>query len=433
MSGCLEYQNLSRRRALTALAGLVPSWVPMVQYEHAASTRPKGGTRDLILTIYLRGGMDGLTTCLPYGDPNYYALRPNIGVPRPDSVDKARRAINLDGFFGVPQAMSPVADLFNAGVLAFVHGSGSTDPTRSHFDAQHFMEAGSPDTRLWTGWLGRHLAMVSPTNSNATIRAMALGGQLPLTLEGAPQTISATRIEDFQLGGDPTTLAKRTAFLQTAYADAEAMMKDAATTTIKTMGLLQGINFGSYVPGGGAKYTDSLGGDGNGFLTSMKAAAALIKKQIGIEAIHIDMGGWDTHIYEDPFGTYGLIKQQMDFLARGLAAFYADVNAANLMGSVTVVVMSEFGRAAKENGNAGTDHGHGNCMILMGNNVNGKKVYRNKFSLDQSALSQGRDLQVNIDYRLVLSEVLQKRLLNTAVSTIFPNYTPGTLLGVCKP
>jgi uncharacterized protein (DUF1501 family) len=432
--GCNEYQSLSRRKLISSLSGLAPAWVPTVQYQDESRLGgPYGAkTRDVLLTVYLRGGMDGLTTCAPYGDANYYNLRSTIAVKPPDNADKARRATDLDGFFGLPPAMLPVQELYKNGFLAFVHGTGSTDQTRSHFDAQHFMEVGKADGRLWTGWVGRHLAMVAPTLNNAELRGMALGGQLPLILEGAPKTIAVSNLNDISYGGYNETAAKRVAWLQTAYKDADAVLSSAANTTIKTVALLQSVDFAHYQPGGGAKYIDSNGNDQYGFLTSMKASAALIKKNVGIEAINVDYGGWDTHDAMNPFDTYGQSKVLMDNLAIGLRDFFVDVDSVGMMNRVTVVVMSEFGRAAFQNGTGGTDHGHGNCMILMGRNINGGKVYRQNFSLDSSKLSLGRDLEVTIDYRKVLAEVVSKRLGNPNIGSVFPDFAPGTYLGVCK-
>ena len=432
--GCTEYQSLSRRKLISSLSGLAPGWMPMVQYQ--TDTHANGplapGTRDILLTVYLRGGMDGLTTCAPYGDANYYNLRSTIAVKPPDSTDTARRATDLDGFFGLPPAMLPVKDLYANGFLAFVHGTGSTDQTRSHFDAQHFMEVGKPDGYLWTGWVGRHLAMVAPSLNNAELRGIALGGELPLILEGAPKTIAVSNLNDISYGGYNETTAKRVAWLQTAYKDADAVLSAAATTTIKTVALLQSVNFANYQPGGGAKFRDSNGDDPYGFLTSMKASAALIKKDVGIEAINVDYGGWDTHDAMNPFDTYGQSKVLMDNLATGLRDFFLDVDSIGMMNRVTVVVMSEFGRAAFQNGTGGTDHGHGNAMILMGRNINGGKVYRQNFSLDPAKLSLGRDLEVTIDYRKVLAEVVSKRLGNSSIATVFPDFAPGTYLGICK-
>ena len=439
-TGCNEYQSLSRRQLLSSLKGLAPAWVPDVKYtEESQGNFDNGpiantlGKRDILVTVYLRGGMDGLTTCVPWGDANYYSLRSTIAVHRPDDVDATRRAINLDGYFGMAPAMAPAADLFNAGVLAFVHGTGSTDQTRSHFDAQHFMEAGNADSLLFTGWVGRHLASVAPTVANADLRALALAGTLPLIMEGAPKTLAIPSLNDIQYGGRNETVDRRVAWLQTAYKEADAVLQSAANTTIKTVAMLQSVNFGSYVPGGGATFVDQHGSDPFGFLTSMKASAALIKKQVGIEAINIDYGGWDTHANADPFGEYGALHMLMDNLSRGLRDFYLDVDSAGLMGTVTVMVMSEFGRAAFENGSQGCDHGHGNCMLFMGKNVNGGKVYRKPaFSLDPAALSLGRDLEVTIDYRLLVAELLTKRLLNTNLASVLPTYTPGAYLGLFK-
>ncbi|MCW5943363.1 MAG: DUF1501 domain-containing protein [Fimbriimonadaceae bacterium] len=421
--GCNEYEELSRRGFLgltakaAALASMAPSWVPLTKFvDKDGRDRFFGQTRDIIVSVYLRGGCDSLSTCVPFGDPNYYTARPNLAIPRPDS-SSPNKAINLNGFFGLPPAMQPLKSLYDAGDLLVVHATGSNDDTRSHFDAQHFMEAGDYDKRLWTGWLGRHLATIGPVNANALLRGVALTYGMPLTLEGAPRALPLSNLTDYNFGGMDETLAARRQWLGETYGAADAALKVAAENTLRTYDLLKDLNIDGYVPAGGATYGD------DDFAWSMKAAAAFIRHDVGVEALHVDFGGWDTHEYEGPID--GQMANNMSLLANGLRAFYTDIQGAGYINRVIVVVMSEFGRVVAENGSYGTDHGHGGAMWLLGGAVRGGRVYTNGWpGLAPGQLWEGQDLAITTDYRDVLAEIVQKRLGNTQLSQIFPGYAP---------
>ncbi|CAN5570771.1 DUF1501 domain-containing protein [soil metagenome] len=429
--GCQEYNSLTRRALLSAMA---PAVTPQVVYHSGHTPRGVSGTRDVLLTIYLRGGCDGLSVVAPFGDPAYYSLRPTLAVPRPDQTTDSRRGIALDDFFAIPQAMGPIKPVYDAGQLAIVHATGSTDQTRSHFDAQFFMEAGVPQKGTTSGWVGRHLASITEAKPGSLLRAVGLGANLAMILEGSPRGMAVPSLEWVSFGGDTSTEAARTKWLQKAYETAPAILADAATNTIKTVQLLRGLNFhydlyrssGSLpynpnTPNGNAPWYTDLG-------NSLKAAAALIKGDVGVEAIHVDMGGWDTHDYQSPLDQNGTMYQLMWSLSGNLAALWDDLSAGGKIGSVTVVVMSEFGRTPHENGNYGTDHGHGNMMLLMGGNVVGGKVHGTFPGLSADHLSDG-DLAITTDYRDVVAEVVKKRLGNTRLDQIFPNYTP-TMRGI---
>jgi uncharacterized protein (DUF1501 family) len=425
--GCTEYESLSRRSLMSgataqAIRSVAPAWVPTVAYATANQPHAQSGTssdRDILVTIYLRGGADAMSLVAPVGDPDYYVLRPEPGVhvPRPDSTS-SNKGLNLDGFFALPRAMQPLLEVYQAGGLAIVHATGSKHETRSHFDAQHFMEVGLSDARLWVGWIGRHLANIGERSANAAIRGIGIGGTLPLIMQGGPKVMSLPHVEDYHLGGDDKTLAKRVAFLEEAYAGAERNLRDAARNTLRTYDLLRGINFQGYQPSGGAQYLED-----NELANSLKATAALIKADVGIEAINVDTGGWDTHEFQGIHD--GQMYSLMWSLASNMRAFYTDMLAAGRLDRITVVVMSEFGRAARANGSWGFDHGHGGAMLVMGGNVNGGKVYSQWPSLRQDKLWDGRDLQITIDYRDVLAEVVRKRLKSERIRTVFPNYTPA--------
>lgn len=418
--GCPEYQRLSRRQFMagaggTALALSVPAWLPRVSYAQDFCS-----TRDVIISIFLRGASDGLTLCVPHGEDAYYNLRPTLAVPRPDSRDP-NRAIDLDGFFGLPPAMTALLPAYQNGDLLIVHACGSTDPSRSHFDAQRFMEVGKPgDPTLFTGWLGRHLASIGPKTPGAVLRAVGIAFGLQRTLAGAPATLPIPDLDTFGLTGTGSTVAARRDALDDMYQLIGDPLRAAAATTQVTIDLLNQINFAGYVPGGGATYPDSS------FGYALKTSAALIKADVGVEAIAIDKSGWDTHNNQGVF--VGTMAMLMSDLAAGLAALHADLSSGNGR-NVTVVVHSEFGRRPAENGSDGTDHGHGNVMMLMGPQIAGGRVLANWPGMAPGQLFENRDLEVTIDFRDVLAEIVKYRLGNPALSYVFPDYTP-TMRGV---
>ena len=431
-TGCQEYESLSRR-GLFAAAGrkaidsIAPSWLPSVTYADDYVPGKRDLSKDIIVSVYLRGGCDGLSICVPYADTPYYSHRSTIAIPRPDQTTDPKRATDLDGFFGIPPAMLPIKPVYDQGDFLFVHATGSTDPSRSHFDAQQFMEAGINDPSVFTGWLGRHLATSGEMKTGALLRAIGLNASLAQTLEGSPKVTATPNIGDFMIGGRSESEAARLDILSRMYANAPVALKDSAESTLKTIELLKSINYSTYSPGGGAVYQrqfnngNSPWGAAADFGNSCKMAAALIKKDVGIEAIHIDMGAWDTHENQWPH-EYGQMYNLMWGLSTNLAALYADLTASGHMSKVTVAIVSEFGRIAMQNGSQGTDHGRGNVMMLMGNNVQGGRVLSTWPGLATELLQDQNALKVTIDYRDILAEVVQKRLKNTNLASVFPNY-----------
>ncbi|CAG0985178.1 hypothetical protein PHYC_01982 [Phycisphaerales bacterium] len=421
-SGCNEYLELSRRNFLaattfTALAAAAPSWLPRV----AMAKDYRSSARDVIISIYLRGAADGLTLLVPYADNNYYSLRPTLNVPRPDSGNP-NRATALTSFFGLPPAMTPLIPAYQSGQLLFLHATGSTDPSRSHFDAQRFMEVGKAnDPALGTGWLGRHLASVAPMDPNAILRAVGISTGLMRTLVGAPNTLPIPNLDSFNLSGSTSSVAARRSAIEDMYGPVADPLHAAAITTIQTIDLLNTINFEGYLPSGGAVYPAGA------FGTALKSTAALLKAQVGVEAVAIDLNGWDTHANQGIFT--GTMSGLMTQLAQGLAALHADMNNGVVQPSHLAVVMSEFGRRPAQNGSAGCDHGHGNAAIVMGNAVAGGRVLCTWPGLAPGQLYQGLDLNVTIDYRDVLAEIVQERLGGADLSYVFPGYTP-TFRGV---
>lgn len=426
--GCREYNELSRRQFITgaaAAAGVVyfdpiaPAWLPSVVLAESADT-----TRDVIVSIFLRGGADGLTLCVPFNDPDYYAGRPTIAIPRPDS-SAANRGIALDNNFAFPRAMSAMVPAFQAGDLLVVHATGSIDPSRSHFDAQRFMEVGKPrDPSIVTGWLGRHLATSAPMRTSAPLRALGIASGLPKILVGGPKTLPVPNPANFAIGGSTATRTERGNWLRSDYVTAAEPVRSAAIDALATVELLRVIDFNGYSPTAGAVYPNT------GFGRGMRATAALIKADIGVEAIQLNLNGWDTHANQDPLA--GSMYQTMQDLAGSVGAFHADVIASGLAQKVTLIVISEFGRNVRQNGSLGTDHGRGNCMFLMGRNITGGRVLLNNWpGLARENLEAGQDLKVTLDHRDVLAEVVKNRLGNANLSVVFPDYVPRTW-GVTK-
>jgi len=422
--GCPEYQRLSRRGFLAlgggaaAAAVIAPAWLPRV----AVARDHRGGTRDVMVSVFLRGASDGLTVCVPHGDAAYYAARPTLAIA-PPQIGNPNAAIELDGFFGLAPSLAALVPSFNDDKLLIVHACGSTDPSRSHFDAQRFMEVGlANEPQLGTGWLGRHLAGVPPMVPGAGLRGVGISTGLQRTLVGAPSTLPIPDLDAFGLAGAAGTIPARTDALGDMFGLVSDPLRAAGLNTIATIALLNTINFSGYVPGGGAVYP------GGGVGTAFRSVAALIKAQVGVEAIAIDISGWDTHNNQGVLGA-GTMAGLMATLAQALAAFYADMNSGMNPGYI-VAVMSEFGRQLNENGSAGTDHGHGNCMLVMGPCVAGGRVLAEWPGLAPEQLFEGRDLQVTIDYRDILGEIVQQRLGNPDLASVFPEYPTFTPRGV---
>jgi uncharacterized protein (DUF1501 family) len=420
--GCQEYNELSRRQFVGAAAGVsamafFPDWLPKI-----VMSKNYASNRDVIVSVFMRGGADGLSLCVPFADANYYTSRTTIAIPRPDST-AATKGINLDNFFMFPQAMAGLVPAYLGTDLLIVHAAGQTNNSRSHFDAQRYMEVGKPvDPSLVTGWLGRHLASIPPLNPAAPLRGLGIGNGLQKTLVGAPKTLPIADPTNYSIGGSSTTQAQRLAFMKTDYAIADEPVHSAALDATNTVDLLKSVNFTGYIPANSVVYPTSS------FGRALRSVAALIKAGVGIEAAQVDIGGWDTHSAQDPLAG-SMFKTMQDF-SNSLGAFYADVITTGA--SVTVVAFSEFGRNVRENGSNGTDHGRASALFAMGKGIAGGRVLtKNWPGLARENLDSGQDLKVTIDYRDVLSEIVQNRLGNTNLGFVFPTWTP-TMLGVTR-
>ena len=410
-SGCPEYQHLSRRSFFRqfgtgAMAASLPAWMPTVRFASAEDS-----TRDVIISVFLRGGADGLSLVAPFADAAYYRLRPTLAIPRPDSSSPSRGTA-LDDRFMLPPAMQPLLAPYRAGDLLVVHAAGQQyTKSRSHFEAERYLEQGKPeDYLLQSGWLARHLALTPPMDPDASLRAISLSYGMPYTLIGAPRTLSMTRPDLFQIN-TPSELA-----LQRLYGSAWAPLRDSAMDGLGTANMLRMLDFDGYQPANGARYADS------NFARAIKSVAVLLKGDVGLEAAHIDLTAWDTHANQGVIS--GAMQMLMAELAGGLAAFWQDVMQGNQTTRVTLVVTTEFGRNVRENGSLGTDHGRASVMFVMGRAIAGGRVLTEWPGIEREELEDGQDLRVTIDTRDVLAEIVQRRLGNRHLSVVFPDYVP---------
>ena len=385
----------------------------------AASTAVPGKKKMVVL--FQRGAMDGLNVVVPFGERNYYAMRPTIAIPAPRS-GATDAAIDLDGFFGLHPSLQPLEPLFHKGQLAIVQAVGSPDPTRSHFDAQDFMESGTPGLKATdNGWLNRALLSM-PEEKPSPFRAVAFGPYLPRTLQGTSPAVAISDLKQFKMNGPQQTIEGG---FEAMYAQTvDAALRGVGSETFEAIDQLKKINPDTYQPDNGAEYPK------NRFGQSLQEIAELFKADVGLEVAFLDSGGWDHHVNEG--GVQGQLSNLLRDLGQGIAAFHLDMG--DRMGDVMFVSMSEFGRTARENGNRGTDHGHANCMFVMGGGVKGGRVYSRWPGMSEGELYQGRDLAVTTDYRSVIAEIMTKHLGNRDLKTVFPGFAndPKQFLGIVK-
>lgn len=402
--------NSSRRSFLkSAGLGFLALGLPPSFLVRAAGAQQKGRGKTLVV-VFQRGGMDGLNVVIPFKDPAYYQLRPSIAVAEPAGGED--RAIDLDGFYGLHPALTPLHNIYLKGHLAIVHASGSPDPTRSHFDAQDYMEIGTPGVKSTPdGWLNRSLADV---RNETPFRGVAMTAQTPRMLAGLKPVLTISSIEEFRLRNPAINTT-----LQKLYANSsDPLFRQGGNSLFEAMAQLKAVE--SKIPASAAGYPGGAFGNG------LKQIARMIKAGLGVEIAFTEIGGWDTHVGEG--GATGQLANRLKEFGAGLAAFYQDMG--DRIDDVVVLTMSEFGRTAKENGNRGTDHGHANVMFAMGGKVRGGKVYGRWPGLAQEVLYEGRDLDMTTDFRTVCSEAISRHLGVQEVAKVFPNFRAVNSLGI---
>jgi len=386
--------------------GAAPAWL-------ARAAEGGGGKRKILVAIFQRGAADGLNVVVPFAEKRYYELRPTIGIPAPGGPNGA---IDLDGRFALNPALQPLKALWDKQQLAIVEATGSPDPTRSHFDAQDQMESGTPGKASSDGWLNRALSPAGPETS--PVRAIAVGAQLPRTMRGSRSAVAVNDAQLLQAGGQDTT-----SILESMYAKStDERLGRTGNDAFAALKIIRSIGQQPNTPPGpsGPQY-----GQGGELGRSLQQIARLIKADVGVEAAFAEIGGWDHHGNENP-QLSNLLRQ----FGSALAAFSQDMG--DRMADIVVVTMSEFGRTAQENGNAGTDHGHGDVMMVLGGPVRGGKVYGRWPGLEKEQLYEGRDLAVTTDYRDVLGELVSGHLGQKNLAQVFPGYRPGESLGLLR-
>jgi uncharacterized protein (DUF1501 family) len=383
--------------------------IPAFLTRAAYAVETLGAKNKRLVVIFQRGAADGLNIVVPHGERAYYAMRPSINIPR-------NAVLDLDGFFGLHPSLSPFQLLWKQRHLAIIHAAGSPDPTRSHFDAQDFMESGTPGVKATEdGWLNRTLHSLPQTvpADQSAFRAIALGPSLPRILSGSERAIAVNNINDFGVGGSNPKVTPNANTFEAMYENSvDSVLHGTGQETFDAVKMLKAADPSKYKPSPGADYPNGRFGD------SLKQLAQLIKANLGVQVAFADIGGWDHHVNEG--STQGQIANVLHEFSQSLAAFWTDLG--DLAEDTVVVTMSEFGRTARENGNRGTDHGHANVMFVMGGPVKGGKVYGRWPGLDQSQLYEGRDLAVTTDFRQVLGEAVYKHLGNKALNLVFPGF-----------
>lgn len=374
--------------------------------------RPETERRgDVLITIFLRGGMDGLHTVPPHADPAYHRHRATLAVSDPGT---SGGCLDLNGYFGLHPTLAPLHDLYRAGRLAVVHASGSPDQTLSHFEAMQTMERGVSDgSDTASGWISRHLASLD-TGNTSPMRAVAFGDVLPKSLQGILTATAIRSLLEVRLAVPEGWSGEFRQILAGMYAPGDDPVRAGGRGTLGLLRSLEKLDPATYRPDGGATYPEGELGQG------LRQTAQLIKADVGLEVAALDLGGWDSHVAQGAL-LEGLMKQ----LGQGLHALNSDLG--DRMRRVTVIAMSEFGRRVHENSGLGTDHGRATAMFLLGGGIRGGKVYGEWPGLAADRLDRDGNLRVTTDYRDILGEVVSRRLGNTSLNQVFPKYEPRFL------
>lgn len=402
--------SLNRREFIrnTAAATAVAAMAPRLAF--AADGAPARGT---LVVIFQRGGMDGLNAVVPHGDADYYRLRPTIGIPRPGV---GNGALDLDGFFGLHPALDPLLPLYRSGELAIVHATGYRHDSRSHFECQDHIERGTLHLHeITSGWLNRHLAIVG---GDANFQAIGFGGAIQASLRGVAPVVGVSGIADFRLDTASAQKSGLALALSGLY-DADTQLAATSLQALAAVDELAAADPGRFAVEGGASYPVGRFGD------QLRELAQIIKAGMGLEVACVDMGGWDHHA-----AIGQVLPPLLTELGQGLLAFRTDLGAR--MAEVTVLTLTEFGRRAYQNASGGTDHGSAFASLVLGGGVNGGRVYADWPGLRDADLFSG-DLNVTVDYRTWLSELLDKRAGNADNAAVFPDFTPGPGLGLFRP
>jgi uncharacterized protein (DUF1501 family) len=390
-----------------ALASFATAPSFLVRTALAQSNAGPATDRPIVIAIFQRGAADGISMVVPFGDKSYSGLRPQIAIAAP-SRSGEESALDLDGFFGLHPSLVSLKPLYVDGHLAMVHAVGSPDNTRSHFDAQDYMESGAPGNKsISDGWLNRYV-QAEPLNDASPFRAVALSATLPRSLAGPAPAVAMQRVADFGIRGGRAT------------PEVEELFADLYKETFDAVKMLRAATSHQYVPASGVQYPNSPFGQ------ALLQIAQLVKSNVGLEVAFAELGGWDTHANQG--ASRGQLAARLKDFGDGLAALYRDLG--DHMRRTVILTMTEFGRAIRQNGSGGTDHGHASCLFAAGGPVKGGKVYGRWPGLAPEQLYEGRDLALTTDFRNVFAEILLKHAGLRDVSRVFPNFTPGAPLKI---
>ena len=403
--------------------GLSPRFLRRTAFGMELPGAAKGKT---LICLFQRGAADALNVVVPHGETSYYSLRPRIAIPRPSArPGSGQGAIDLDGFFGLHPSLQPLKPLWDRGLLAPIHAVGSPSTTRSHFDAQDYMESGTPDVKSTPdGWLNRYLATKGTCEECASggvrrspFQAVAMTDQTPRILEGAAPAVAMTSLEAFTVRAGGTSAEEIEALYRTGSSD---VVHASGSEMFDAVKMLRAANPQRYQPENGADYPRSQFGQ------RLREIAQLIKADVGMEIAFADVGGWDTHVNQG--AATGQLANRLTDFAQSIAALVTDLG--DRMENVVILTMSEFGRMARENGNGGTDHGHAGAMFVIGGSVKGRKVHGKWPGLAPEQLYEGRDLALTTDFRAVFSEIASKHLGAAKLDAVFPGYSSHAPVGV---
>jgi uncharacterized protein (DUF1501 family) len=366
--------------------------------------------RKTLVVVLQRGACDGLNTVVPYGEAAYRSLRPTIAVPAPRGGSKDA-ALDLDGFFGLHPALDPLMPAWREGSLAAVHAVGSPDATRSHFDAQDFLESGTPGRKATEdGWMNRHVQAL-PDRTATPFRAVSMTPTLPRSLAGRAPAIAMADVRRFGLREAAGAAVARG--FEDMYAGAvRDVLHGTGQETFEAIAFLKKTDPSRYTPAAGASYPRGAFGE------SLRQVAQLVKADVGVELAFTEIGGWDHHAAEG--GVQGQLAGRLRELGHALAAFHRDLG--DRMRDVVLATLTEFGRTVRENGNRGTDHGHGSVSFVLGGPVRGGRVHGRWPGLGSGALYEGRDLAVTTDFRDLLGELLSRHLGARDLGAVFPGH-----------
>ena len=404
--------------------GLSPRFLRRTAFGMDLTGAAKGRT---LICLFQRGAADALNVVVPHGEASYYAMRPRIAIPRPSGrLGAGQSAIDLDGFFGLHPSLEPLKPLWDRGLLAPIHAVGSPSTTRSHFDAQDYMESGTPDVKSTPdGWLNRYLATKGTCEecaSHGSVRpspfqAVAMADQTPRILEGAAPAVAMSSLDAFTVRAGGASAEQIEALYRTGSTD---VVHASGSEMFEAVKMLRAANPQRYQAENGADYPRSQFGQ------RLREIAQLVKANVGMEIAFADVGGWDTHVNQG--GATGQLAGRLTDFAQSIAALVTDLG--DRMENVVILTMSEFGRMARENGNGGTDHGHAGAMFVIGGSVKGGKVHGKWPGLAPEQLYEGRDLALTTDFRSVFSEIASRHLGATKLDAVFPGFSSPARVGV---